>query len=99
MSDTKLTEHGQQMTERLAMHVGLMAYMIQHGASLNLVQVQCQHLKGMLSEYIALDDDPRAQVQVTELLSVEIASALMGDAEVPDDLSSIDDSIDPLDEA
>lgn len=96
-NSTKLSDHGQQMTERLAMHVGLMAFMLQRGASLNLIQVQCQHLRGMVQEYISLDDDPRAEVQVTELLSPEIASAILGDTDVPDDLSSIDDSTDPGD--
>ena len=93
----QLTDHGKIQTDRLAMHVGLVVTLLQGGTPLSLLQVQCQHLRTMLKEIIDLEDEPsNAYVQISQLLPDEVAAALAeGLVDIPDDLSSIDDSIDP----
>lgn len=93
-----LTETGARQTERLALHVGLMVTLLQRGAPLSLIKVQCLHLRGMLSEYIDLDEDNAAFVQVSQLLPDDVADALTENPDIPDDISSLDDSVDPQDE-
>ena len=79
-----LSDHGELQVHRLAMHVGLMAYLVQTGASLNLVQSQATMFRTVLSEILALDEAPDASVQMPQLLSSDIADALAEDWEVPD---------------
>lgn len=79
-----LSKHGEQQVQRLAMHIGLMAYLIQSGAPLVLVQSQTALLRTMLSEILLLDEPAGAYVQMTQLLSPEVAEALAENYEVPD---------------
>ena len=92
-----LTDHGIEQSRRLAMHLGLMAVLLQRGAPLTLIQTQCLHLRTMLAEIIALDEAPDAYVQVTQLIDDTLAELLAEGNQVPDDLSSLDDGIDPRD--
>ena len=87
-----LSPHGERQIERLAMHVGLMAVLIQRPTPLPLVQAQCVSLRQMLREVIDLDQEPGdAQVCVSRLLPAEVAEALAECIECPDDLSGLDD--------
>lgn len=88
---SQLTTHGQRQRDRLAMHVGLMVHLLQRGAPLVLVQAQAVSLRTMLKEIVDLEDEsPDAWMQVTTLLSDEIASAIAeGMGEAPSDISSL----------
>lgn len=73
-----------RQVQRLAMHVGLMAVLLQRGAPLSLVQAQCVSLRTMLREVLDLEEPGGAYVQVLQLLPAEVAEALAEDAQVPD---------------
>lgn len=87
-----LTDHGVEQSRRLAMHLGLMAVLIQRGSPLSLIQTQCLHMRTMLAEIINLDESPDAWVQVTQLIDDSLAELLAEGNDVPDDLSSLDDT-------
>src|SRR5690349_25073156 len=87
---TNLTDNGQRQRDRLAMHVGLMAHLLQIGAPLVLIQAQCLSLRTMCKEFTDLDDEDKdAWVQVDTLLSDDVAAAIGDRFEVPDDLSGL----------
>ncbi|MCW2671794.1 MAG: hypothetical protein JWP14_383 [Frankiales bacterium] len=88
--NTYLSPHGARQVERLALHVGLMAVLLQRGAPLSLVQQQCLGLRVMLREITDLEDEALAAfVRVPFLLPSEVAEALAEGVEAPDDLEGL----------
>ena len=85
-----MSAHADRQVERLALHVGLIAVLLQQGAPLSLVQQQCLGLRVMLKEITDLDDEPTtAYVQMPYLLPPEVAEALAEGVEAPDNIDGL----------
>lgn len=95
----ELSQNGEQLTRSLALQVGLLTQLLQNGAAVSVVQGQCACMLNTLKRYIVMDEDLDAYVQMIRLIPDAVAELLsQGVADnVPDDLSDLDDSIDPRD--